>query len=190
MLLPVSRYALRVPDGFFVEIEGLAENERALSILLAGLTDLRPFWPLVVPTFIRWMREQFDTEGEWGGEHWAPLSPDYLARKMVLYPGKPILQATGDLRQAASRPRRRATAQFLELIVDDSGYTHGRGAARAVGPYHQFGGGSAEIGGQEGRPPRRPIIPEELPPEAIADLHQLAEGYVDDLARRVGLRAV
>lgn len=174
-------------DGFFVEIEGLAENERALALLLAGLTDLRPFWPLVVPTFIRWMREQFDTEGDWGGEHWAPLSPDYLARKMQKYPGKPILQATGDLRQAASRPRRRVTPQFLELIVDDSGYMHGGKAPRSVAPYHQFGGGSAEIGGQEGRPPRRQIIPDELPLTARADLDLLAETYVRDLARRVGL---
>jgi hypothetical protein len=176
-----------MPDGFFAEIEGLAENERALALLVAGLTDLRPFWPLVVPVFIRWMAEQFETEGEWGGEHWAPLSPDYLARKMQLYPGKPILQATGDLRQAASRPRRRATPQFLELIIDDSGYQHGRGSPRAVAPYQQFGGGSREIGGSEGRPPRREIIPDELPPGAIADLDRLAESYVQDLARRVGL---
>ena len=176
-----------MPEGFFAEIEGLEENERALALLLAGLTDLRPFWPMVVPAFIRWMREQFNTEGDWGGEHWAPLFPDYLARKMRLYPGKPILQATSDLRQAASRPRRRALPQFLELIIDDSEYTHGRSTPRSVGPYHQFGGGSAEIGGQEGRPPRRPLIPDVLPPEAVVELNELAEIYVRGLARRVGL---
>lgn len=176
-----------MPEGFFFELEGLAENERALSLLLAGLTDLRPFWPLVVPAFIRWMREQFDSEGDWGGEHWAPLSPDYLAYKMQRYPGKPILQATGELRQAASRPRRRATGQFLELIIDDSGYTHGGSRPRATAPYHQFGGGSEEIGGEEGRPPRRELIPEILPAEAQTDLHEIAERYVQDLARRVGL---
>lgn len=180
-----------MPDrGFFVEIEGLAETERGLATLLAGLTDLRPFWPLVVPTFIRWMAEQFDSEGEWGGEHWAPLSPDYLARKMQRYPGKPILQASGDLRQAASRPRRRPTPEFLELIIDDSSYAHGGSGPRSVAPYHQFGGGSQEIGGEEGRPPRRELIPDVLPVEAQADLSRLAEGYVTDLARRVGLSAV
>lgn len=179
-----------MPEGFFAEIEGLSESERALALLLAGLTDLRPFWPLVVPAFIRWMREQFDSEGAWGGEHWAPLSPDYLAWKMQRYPGKPILQATGDLRRAASEPHRRVTPQFLELIVDDSGYRHGSDSERAVAPYHQFGGGSKEIGGSEGRPPKREIIPEILPPEALADLDRLAEEYVGDLARRVGLRGV
>lgn len=178
------------PEGFFTEIEGLAENERALALLLAGLTDLRPFWPLLVPTFIRWMAEQFDTEGDWGGEHWAPLSENYLSWKAQHYPGRPILQATSDLRQAASRPRRHATPEFFELIIDDSSYTHGRGTPRSVGPYHQFGGGSIEIGGQEGRPPRRPLIPEILPVEAQADIDRLAEGYVTDLARRVGLGAV
>lgn len=178
-----------MPEGFFAEIEGLAESERAFALLLAGLTDLRPFWPLVVPTFIRWMRQQFDSEGDWGGEHWAPLSPDYLARKMQLYPGKPILQATGELRRAASTPRRRATGQFLELIIDDFG-PHGGSSPRAVAPYHQFGGGSSEIGGEEGRPPRRELIPDVLPAEAIADLDVLAEKYVRDLARRVGLPAV
>lgn len=176
--------------GFFAEAEGLDETERALTLLLAGLTDLRPFWPLVVPVFIRWMREQFESEGDWGGAHWAPLSPDYLAWKMQRYPGKPILQATGDLRQAASRPRRRATARFLELIVDDSEYLHGGSRPRSVGPYHQFGGGGSEIGGQEGRPPQREIIPEILPVEAQADLEVLAERYVTELARRVGLPGV
>jgi hypothetical protein len=178
-----------MPDGFFTELEGMEESERALAILLAGITDLRPFWPLVVPVFIRWMAEQFDTEGEWGGHRWAPLSPAYLAWKMQRYPGKPILQATGDLRDAASRPHRRPFPELLELIIDDSGYKHGGKDPRSVAPFHQFGGGSGEIGGTEGRPPRREIVPDVLPVEAQADLRRLADEYVTDLARRVGLTA-
>lgn len=177
-----------MPDsGFFAKLEGLDETTRGFAILLAGLTDLRLFWPKVVPAFIRWMAEQFDTEGGWGGEHWAELSPDYLARKMVKYPGKPILQATGDLRRAVSQPLRRAGPLTLDLIIDDSEMTHGGNEPRSVGPYHQFGGGSSEIGGTDGRPPKRPLIPELLPPTADAELSAITEEYVRELAQRIGL---
>jgi hypothetical protein len=185
-------------SGFFYELEGLDETTARFQKLVAMLTDLRPFWPKVVPLFIRWMAAQFESQGTWGGAHWAPLSPDYLAWKMQHYPGKPILQATGDLRQAASRPLRRATPLTLELLIDDSMYLHGAKKTkagkepepRAVAPYHQFGGGSSEIGGVEGRPPQRQIIPSVLPDAALADLRTAADQYVTDLARKLGISAV
>lgn len=176
-----------MPDAWITRLEGLDETTRGFSILLASLSDLRPFWPRVVPLFIRWMREQFESEGEWGGERWAPLSPDYLARKMAKYPGKGILYATGDLRRAASTPERRPFPLALELIIDDSTMKHGATTPRAVGLYHQFGGGSSEIGGIEGRPPRRPIIPDVLPAEAQIEIAAAADEYVADLCRRLNL---
>lgn len=191
------------------ELAGLDEAERRVVILRSALRDLRPFWPRLVPVFVRWMREQFESEGAWGGETWAPLSPAYAARKARRYPGKRILVATGDLRKAASTPRRLVTASTLTLIIDDSKMAHGYGDARsvrshrrvrgtptrperAVAPFHQFGGGSAEVAqiarqSIEGRPPRRRIVPDVLPADAVTEVAALANDYVRELAARLGL---
>lgn len=153
----------------FIEIEmhGFTEAERALRGFAATMLDLRPFWPLVVPLFIRWMGEQFSTEGEWGGEAWAPLSADYAAYKATKHPGKSILIATGELRGAASRPKRLATPSSLTLTIED----------RTIG-YHQDG---------TDKMPARPVIPDALPASAEAELELVAEAYIADMARRFGI---
>lgn len=193
----------------FAELAGLDSTERRVVLLREALRDLRPFWPRLIPVFIRWMRLQFESEGAWGGEEWAPLSPAYAAAKARRYPGKRILVATGDLRRAASSPRRITSAQSLTLVIDDSNMAHGYGDARsvssrrrvrgtptranrAVGPFHQFGGGSSEVAqiaasSIEGRPPRRRIIPDLLPADAQSDVAALADGYVRETAARLGL---
>jgi len=162
-----------------IEIEGLDAREQALVRLVAATTDLRLFWPRLVPLFVSWMREQFDSEGDWGGEHWAPLTEPYATTKALAYPGKGILYATGDLRMAASLPVRHVTASTLELVIDDSGYKHGGNVARSVGPYHQEGTDSMVA---------RPILPDILPAEAQLQVHEAADAYVDELVDRLGLR--
>lgn len=142
--------------------------QRALLRYVSFMLDLRPFWPRVVPAFIRWMRMQFESEGSYGGSPWAPLSPEYLAWKMVHYPGKSILQAEGDLRQAASRPEREARPLDLVLTIVDPKIE-----------YHQEGTDNM---------PARPLIFEHLPPDAVLELEDLAEEYADDMARRAGFK--
>lgn len=151
-----------------VDLTGYSENEQALTRLVASLTDLRLFWPMVVPIFIRWMRDQFESEGDWGGERWAELTPAYAVRKAMLYPGKSILIANGDLRDAASRPTREVSPTRLVLTIEDekAGY-HQEGTDRMVA---------------------RPIIPDTLPASADAELDEAAQTYVDELTRRLGLR--
>lgn len=133
----------------------------------ALLVDLRPFWPKVVPVFIGWMRQQFETEGAYAwGSPWTPLSPAYAAWKAIAYPGKSILIAEGDLRQAASRPRRRATATTLTLTIDDPKLQ-----------YHETG---------TERMPARPLLfGDPLPHAAAADLDKAAEEFIDDWLRRI-----
>lgn len=162
-----------------IDLEGLDENERALAQLVAATTDLRLFWPRLVPIFVGWMREQFETEGDWADDPWAPLSEPYATRKALKYPGKGILYATGDLRRAASLPRRFVTPETLELVIDDSEMLHGGKTARSVGPYHQEGTDTM---------PARPLIPEVLPVEAQAQVVEAANEYVDELVQRLGLR--
>jgi hypothetical protein len=131
------------------------------------MLDLRPFWPLVVPLFVRWMREQFESEGGWGGDPWAPLTPDYAAWKAEHYPGRSILYATGDMRRAASNPERDATPISLSLtIVDPKIEFHQGGTDKMVA---------------------RPVIPAELPFGADVELTEAANGYVRENLRRFGL---
>lgn len=161
-----------------VDLSGFDEAERGLVRLLAMLTDLRPFWPRLVPIFVGWMKEQFESEGGWGGDPWAPLSDDYAQRKAMLHPGRGILYATGDLRRAASLPKRRVSPRSMQLIVDDADMRHGAKVPRAVAGYHQWGTDAM---------PARPIVPEELPLEAGEEVRTAAEAWIDEMATRLGL---
>ncbi len=150
-----------------VEVRGDEDAERRLGQLAVLLRDLRSFWPKVVPLFVGWMREQFGSEGAWGGAPWAPLSPGYALWKAGRYPGRGILYATGQLRRAASSPQRTATADSLTLRIVD-----------AKAGWHQDG---------TTKMPARPIVPSSLPITARIQLDRAADNYVDDLVRRLGL---
>lgn len=137
--------------------------------LAVFLTDLRSFWPLLVPVVTGWWRQQFETEGGFGGERWAPLSSAYAIEKERQYPGRGILVRTGAMRQAASRPRRSVTATSLTLTIDD-----------AKVEYHQ------QEDGQTGRLPRRPLVfGDPLPATARVELDAVAERYITDLLKRL-----
>lgn len=158
------------------EINVWVDDEQAMKMLNRAahiMSDLRGFWPLVVPLFIQWMKRQFDTEGAYASGGWAQLTPEYAAWKALHYPGKGILQATGQLRQAASKPRRVVTPRSLTLIIDDSGPHHG-----PILRYHQTG---------TGKMPARPLIfgDENMPAEAREELRQAAILYVDRALKAV-----
>lgn len=136
------------------------DAERTLAKAVHIMTDLRNFWPLVVPLFIKWMGRQFATEGGYASGGWAHLSPDYAAWKAVAYPGKGILQATGKLRRAASEPSRTVTPNSLVLTIH-SDYLK----------YHQDGTSNM---------PARPLIfdGDRMPANARNELEQAAVDYV------------
>lgn len=150
-----------------IELVGFDAAERNLRGFAATMLDLRPFWPLVVPLFIQWMGQQFDTEGDWGGEPWAPLAESTIAEKAAHGGGTSILIDTGAMRRAAGQPQRVATPSSLTLTIVDP----------KIG-YHQDG---------TDRMPARPVIPAELPVTAEAELEAAAEAYIADMARRFGL---
>lgn len=152
---------------FHIDVTGLTESEVKTARLAVMMSDFRPWWPLLVPLFIDWMRRQFETEGEFGGHAWAPLSPNYAAYKAVVYPGKGILIAEGDLRRAASSPSRLMTPTELILTIEDP---------KVV--FHQ-----------EGTPfmPARPLLWGEIdPPPVIEELALFADRVADDMLRRAG----
>lgn len=142
------------------------DAERRIRRLSLMLSDLRPFWPLVVPVFTGWLRRQFETEGEFAGSRWAPLSPAYAAWKSKVRPGKSLLVFDGTMRRAASNPIRSATPRTLTLSIEDD----------KLG-YHQEGGTNL---------PARPLVfGSPLPPMAELELRRAADRYVTDLLRRI-----
>jgi hypothetical protein len=162
------------PVPWDIDLEGDEQARRNLQRLLLALTDLRPFWPMIVPIFVGWMRRQFDTQGSFGGAPWAPLSPAYAAWKSLHYPGRGILYAEGDLRMAASKPRRTVTPRALTLTID---WAAEKGQPVDLA-WHQAG---------TARMPARPLLFETLPTSARLDVEQAADKYVEDLVRRLGL---
>lgn len=156
-----------MPDGFSVHVTGGDAYNHKLAQLELFLQDLRTFWPLLTPIFIGWMGAQFTSEGGWGGQQWAPLSPTYAIEKARTHPGRTLLIRDGTLRKAASEPRREATPRTLTLWIDDP-----------VAAYHQDG---------TDRMPARPLIPERLPLSAQRDVDLAAQEYVSTLVRRIGL---
>lgn len=155
-----------------VSVHGDRDADREIRRIALFLSDLRPFWPRLTRLFVGWMRLQFESEGAFwsSGRRWAPLSPGYARRKRILWGERPILQASGQARGAASRPKRSAGPRSLTLTIDDSGPHHG-----PVLQHHQEGGP---------RLPRREVIGERLPPLAELELRREADAYVRDILGR------
>lgn len=168
-----------MPDQPGWGIDGDTEDaERRLHAFAAAMVDLRPFWPKVVPLFIGWMRKQFETEGVfWLGRPWQPLTPAYAARKAAEHPGRGLLVAEGDLRRGASTPRRTVTPRSITFTIDwpkeANKYT-----AEFDPAWHHLG---------EGNNPRRPLLSDGLPPQAMLELENAVDEYVEETARRLGL---
>lgn len=84
-----------------IEIDGKAEFSRTFSRLDANFDDLTPIWPAVRSKFYEIETQQFDSEGDKGGSgRWQALSARYAAQKVATYGDKPILEATGALRES------------------------------------------------------------------------------------------
>lgn len=156
----------------YVEYEDL--SPRQLDYLARFLVDLRTFWPILTRRVISWIGEQFDEEGAFWTNAWAPLSDDYAEWKSEHFPDKGILSMYGDLRRAATSPRREALPTSLTLTIE--GYTH-RVTGRPLDPAWF----------QEGtdRMPARPLIGEHLTPRMDAEVKEMAEAYVESILETI-----
>lgn len=85
--------------NFAIDIDGINQFDRTFN-RLSQIDDLRPLWGEVIGEFHQIEVEQFDSEGAATGQRFHPLSRVYAEYKEVAYPGKPILQASGDLRDS------------------------------------------------------------------------------------------
>ena len=72
--------------------------DRGIARFAEGVTDYRPIWPVIEDDFYAMEKDQFRSEGAEGGERWQELSAEYAEWKEARYPGKAILERTGDLK--------------------------------------------------------------------------------------------
>lgn len=151
--------------GFRVDLD-TGDSARRLRGLAVALTDLRPFWPTARPVVVGWFRSQYDSQGAWSGDPWAPLSARYAAWKRRAHPGRPLLVLTGAMRRATLAPDATYEPTSMTLTVRDD-------KAR----YHQAGTRFM---------PARPLIPARVPAAAELELRQAAERYIQDTIRRWG----
>jgi len=69
---------------------------------IAAHNDLRPAWQEIYKYLLSVESSQFNSEGQRGGARWKPLSEKYRRWKEIRYPGKGILELTGQLKKSLS----------------------------------------------------------------------------------------
>ena len=87
--------------SFSLKVVNADKVSFAFGGLAASIKDWRKsIWPIVRSDAIRpWLRKQFASQGRQGSHgKWAALSPAYAAQKARRYPGKPILEASGAMK--------------------------------------------------------------------------------------------
>lgn len=85
-----------------IEIQGVNELQKAFNVIGQRWSDLRWVWPPIIDIFYERETQLFSSQGE--GE-WQQLSPRYAAWKQQHFPGKPLLVASGNLRDSLTGSR-------------------------------------------------------------------------------------
>lgn len=124
--------------GNQIILEGDERVRAKLDRVNRKLRDLRWLWANLIELFQRKQEEWFASEGRGS---WPPLSPTYAAWKARVYPGRPILVATGDLRTSLT------TRESVLAQTDQALYL---GTTVSYAAFH--------LGGPK-MPARPPIIP-------------------------------
>ena len=87
-----------------ITVSGMSQVTRNLGSIAKGFKNFRPIFEKIGDDFRKTQSAVFRSEGGFEGRSgWVPLSPQYRLQKAKLYGGKPILQATGALRNSFTR---------------------------------------------------------------------------------------
>lgn len=128
-----------------VEISGVRQLNRALGVVASAVKDLRPVWEDIYEDFLRRERTLFArqgnvgspsrevgaTSGVWGP--WAPLNPEYAARKRAMGYGSRILVRTGRLRDSLTQ------RGHVDAVFSASPKSMALGTGTPYAGYHQTG---------------------------------------------------
>lgn len=82
---------------------GIPVLDRNLARFQQKLTDVQPALEAMASAFAKAEAEQFSTEGQKASGGWAALSPGYAIWKERNFPGKPILERTGELKKSLTQ---------------------------------------------------------------------------------------
>ncbi len=142
-----------------IEVDGDEQLNRVLTRFTDRIQDVTPAWDAIASVIAADEGEQFDSEGRFASGGWSPLSPGYAAGKQRHYPGKPILERTGVLRESLTR------RPFGVERLSPQEMTIGTGVPYSK--YHQRG--------TDRMPQRRPL---EVTGERRNDLVKILQRYV------------
>lgn len=158
---------------FRLEIAGEVQMDRGIARFADGVTDYRPIWPIIEDDFYAEEKAQFKSEGAEGGEKWPELSAEYAGWKEARYPGKPILQRTGNLVASLTSGSHPDAVRVRERKT----LTLGSKVPYAI--YHQSPAPRKRL-------PRRPeiMLTEEFKRGVMHHIH----GYVVEMATKCGFR--
>lgn len=91
-------------------------------------------FPRLAPVFEAEMAKQFGSEGSGQTGTWAQLSPGYEAWKSQHYPGNPILEATGRMREGLTE----SSSPFATRVVAGNNFEFGTLGVEYAS-FHQVG---------------------------------------------------
>lgn len=155
--------------------EGPAVLERlAVAFERAGdeLADFgNTIFPKLTPVFEAEMEKQFQSEGSGQSGAWAQLSPAYEAWKSKMYPGNPILEASGRMKAGLTD----SSSPFATRVFGGDTFEFGT-AGVEYASYHQLGTASM---------PARP--PFDFSSDFERDLAEAALGAAREVVQKSGL---
>ncbi len=159
---------------FRLEVDGEVLLDRGIARFSEGVGDFRPVWPSIADEFHEQVRDQFKTEGEEGGQRWQELSAEYAGWKEAHFPGKPILQRTGDLEKSLT------SAKDPNAVYVAARKTLTLGSKVPYGIYHQSPKPRTVL-------PRRPMIvlTERFKRHATREM----QAYLVEMATQLGFRS-
>lgn len=132
-----------MPQAFRFTFSMFGEEQinRTLLRFADNVHDATPVWEKLAAKFATLEKRQFNSEGQSGSGGWVPLSPTYAAWKRRHFPGRRILERTGDLRKSLTeRPFAVEQIEPGFMVL---------GSDVAYGAFHQRGG--------DHLPRRRPV---------------------------------
>jgi len=158
---------------FRLDIAGEVQMDRGIARFSDGVADYRPIWGVIEDEFYVLEHAQFKTEGEEGGDWWQILSLEYGKWKEAHYPGRLILERTGDLERSLT------TGRDPNSVKIEQRKTLTLGSKIPYAIYHQ----SIE---PRGVLPRRPpiMLPEKFKRTVMHHMH----GYLVQVATQSGFR--